>query len=53
MIGSTLMGVIGTLLILLVVYDAIRTTLSVSSSGPLTNRLVSGLWFMLLGIHRR
>ena len=52
--GSTLVGAIGTLLILLVVYDAIRTTLSVSSSGgPLTNRLVSGLWFLLLGIHRR
>ncbi|MCL5426497.1 MAG: potassium channel family protein [Gammaproteobacteria bacterium] len=54
MIGSTLVGAVGTLLILLVVYDAIRTTLSVSNSGgPLTNRLVSGLWFMLLGIHRR
>ncbi|RBI68190.1 two pore domain potassium channel family protein [Vreelandella sulfidaeris] len=54
MIGSTLAGMVGVLLILLVVYDAIRTTLSVSSSGgPLTNRLVSGLWFVLLGIHRR
>lgn len=54
MIGSTLIGVMGTLLILLVVYDAIRTTLSVSSSGgPLTNRLVSGIWFVLLGIHQR
>lgn len=54
MIGNTLIGMIGTLLILLVAYDAIRTTLSVSSpGGPLTNRLVSGIWFMLLGIHRR
>tara|TARA_R110001599_G_scaffold153095_1_gene338244 strand:+ start:1003 stop:2028 length:1026 start_codon:yes stop_codon:yes gene_type:complete len=52
--GSTLVGIIGALLILLVIYDAIRTTLSVSSSGgPLTNRLVSGLWFLLLNIHRR
>lgn len=54
MIGSTLLGLVGILLIVLVAYDAIRTTLSVSSSGgPLTNRLVSGLWFILLGIHRR
>ncbi len=54
MIGSTLIGVLGTLLISLVIYDATRTTLSVSSSGgPLTNRLVSGIWFMLLGIHQR
>lgn len=54
MTGSTLVGIIGALLILLVIYDAIRTTLSVSSSGgPLTNRLVSGLWFLLLNIHRR
>lgn len=52
--GSTLIGIAGTSLILLVVYDAIRTTLSVSTSGgPLTNRLTSGLWFILLGIHRR
>lgn len=54
MIGSTLIGVIGTLLISLMIYDATRTTLSVSSSGgPLTNRLVSGIWFMLLSIHQR
>lgn len=54
MIGSTFIGVMGALLIWLVFYDAIRTTLSVSSSGgPLTNRLVSGMWVMLLGIHRR
>lgn len=54
MIGSTLVGLVGTLLILLVAYDAIRTTLSVTSSGgPITNRLVSGIWSALLGIHRR
>lgn len=54
MIGSTLVGLIGTLLILLVAYDAIRTTLSVSSvGGPLTNRLVSGIWCVLLMLHRQ
>ncbi len=52
MIGSTLAGVVGTLLILLVAYDAIRTTLSASSSGPVTNRLISAAWSLLLRVHR-
>ncbi|GHC17233.1 putative membrane protein YdjJ [Kushneria pakistanensis] len=38
---------------MLVAHDAIRTTLSASNSGPLTKRLTSTLWFMLLLLHRR
>lgn len=53
MIGSTLAGIAGVILILLVAYDAIRTTLSASSSGPVTNRLVSATWSMLLRLHSR
>ena len=53
MIGSTLAGVVGTLLILLVGYDAIRTTLSASSAGPITNRLMNAVWWLLLRISRR
>jgi len=53
MIGSTLAGVIGVLLIVLVAYDAIRTTLSASSAGPITNRLMSAVWLLLLRISSR
>ena len=53
MIGSDVAGIAGVLLIVLVAYDAIRTTLSASDSGPMTRRLASSLWFVVLGIHRR
>lgn len=53
MLGHSLAGIIGIALILVVAYDAIRTTLSASSSGPVTNRLVSAVWFVLLRIHRK
>ncbi|RUR57269.1 potassium channel family protein [Vreelandella populi] len=52
MTGSTLAGVIGVLFIALANYDAIRTTLSASHSGPVTNRLISIVWSILLSIHR-
>lgn len=42
----------GVVLLLLLGYDATRTTLSASSSGPITNRLTSGMWRMLLAMHR-
>ena len=42
----------GAALLLLLAYDATRTTLSASSSGPITNMLTSGLWRVLLAVHR-
>ncbi|MHB0775138.1 potassium channel family protein [Halomonas sp. WWR20] len=48
-----LWGMLGVLLILGVAYDCIKTTLSASSSGPLTNRLTKGVWSLLLRFHRR
>ncbi|MDW5376669.1 potassium channel family protein [Halomonas sp. HP20-15] len=53
MIGSTLAGSLGAVLILLVLYDAIRTTLSASSAGPITNHLMNAVWLLLLRISRR
>lgn len=52
MIGSTPVSIAGMLLIILVAYDAIRTTLSASNSGPLTKRLAGTLWFILLRLHQ-
>ncbi|KEZ79386.1 potassium channel family protein [Salinisphaera hydrothermalis] len=43
---------VGAALLLVLAYDATRTTLSASSSGPVTNTLTSGLWRILLGVHR-
>ncbi len=51
--GNTLVGMLGALLIALINYDAICTTLSASRSGPVTNRLISGVWSVLLFIHQR
>nr|WP_297459135.1 potassium channel family protein [uncultured Halomonas sp.] len=53
MIGNPLVGIIGVALISLAIYDAAQTTLSASRSGPLTNRLVSLAWTLLLHYHRR
>ena len=53
MIGSTLAGIVGALLILVINYDAIITTFSASRAGPLTNRLISIVWGLLLRIHHR
>lgn len=43
----------GAALVLLATYDAARTTLSASSSGPITNRLISVTWQALLWKHQR
>ena len=53
MIGNPWLGVIGILLIALANYDAIKTTLSASHSGPMTNRSISSVWAVLLAIHQR
>lgn len=53
MIGSALIGILGIVLIALANYDAIKTTLSASSSGPFTNRFISQIWAVLLFIHKR
>nr|WP_298376891.1 potassium channel family protein [uncultured Halomonas sp.] len=53
MIGNPLLGIIGFLLIAVVTYDAIQTTLSASNSGPLTNRFINAIWEVFLQIHRR
>ncbi|GAB2798289.1 ion channel [Halomonas shantousis] len=53
MIGHPFWAIMGTLLILFVAYDCTRTTLSASSSGPLTNRLSKGTWSVLMAYHRR
>ncbi len=53
MIGSTLVGILGVLLVIVINYDAIMTTFSASRAGPLTNRLVSLAWDLLLRIHQR
>ncbi|SFU28152.1 potassium channel family protein [Halomonas korlensis] len=50
MIGSNWVGLVGALLVLLVSYDAIRTTLSATDSGPLTNKILSMLWAVLVRI---
>lgn len=50
---SLLFIVAGSVLVLLATYDAARTTLSASSSGPVTNRLISVIWQALLWKHRR
>ncbi|KXS37031.1 potassium channel family protein [Modicisalibacter sp. 'Wilcox'] len=50
---SLLFIVAGSALVLLAIYDAARTTLSASSSGPVTNRLISLIWRWLLWQHRR
>lgn len=44
---------LGLLLIVLVVLDVLLTTLTVRGGGPLTGRVSSGLWAMLLWVHRR
>ena len=48
MIGSNLIGILGALLLLIVGHDAIRTTLSATQAGPLTNRILSLLWSLLI-----
>ena len=53
MIGSHWVSVLGALFIALANYDAIKTTLSASHSGPITNRLISSVWALLLAIHQR
>jgi uncharacterized membrane protein len=53
MIGHPWIGVLGILLIALANYDAVKTTLSASHSGPVTNRLISQVWALLLAIHQR
>ncbi|HET8791303.1 MAG TPA: potassium channel family protein [Modicisalibacter sp.] len=52
MIGNPMVGIIGVVLILAVIYDATQTILSASKSGPLTNRLASLVWKSLLRYHR-
>ena len=53
MIGHHWLGIVGILLITLANYDAIKTTLSASHSGPLTNRSISTVWTLLLALHQR
>lgn len=53
MIGHHWLGIVGILLITLADYDAIKTTLSASHSGPLTNRSISTVWTLLLALHQR
>ncbi|EWG98012.1 hypothetical protein Q427_32990 [Halomonas sp. BC04] len=43
----------GCLLVALVVYDAVRTTLSASGSGPITRLLGWLAWHSALGLHKR
>lgn len=50
---SLLPALIGILVISATSYDAMQTTLSASNSGPITNRLVSSVWYVLLLFHRR
>ena len=45
-------ALLGALLVLGVAYDGARTTLSASTSGPLTRRLSGALWRVLLFVHR-
>ncbi|ERJ19726.1 Ion transport 2 domain-containing protein [Salinisphaera shabanensis E1L3A] len=45
-------AVLGALFVLIVAYDGARTTLSASTSGPLTRRLSAALWRVLLFVHR-
>lgn len=53
MIGNHWVGILGLLVIALANYDAIKTTLSAAHSGPVTNRLISGVWALLLKLHQR
>ncbi|GHA92132.1 potassium channel family protein [Modicisalibacter luteus] len=48
MIGNNFIGILGALLVLITSYDAIRTTLSATQAGPLTNRILSLLWSLLI-----
>ncbi|MFO7654152.1 MAG: potassium channel family protein [Candidatus Krumholzibacteriia bacterium] len=43
---------LGVALLLVVLYDALKTTLG-TMGGPLTRRLAGGLWRLGLGLHRR
>ncbi len=50
---NIVIGLLGISLIILGNYDAIKTTLSASSSGPFTNRFISQIWAVLLYLHQR
>ena len=46
------MGAAGVIVILVTLYDVVRTTLGMQGGGPLTERLSKGLWKGALGVHR-
>ncbi|WP_043530298.1 potassium channel family protein [Litchfieldella xinjiangensis] len=48
-----ILSLLGALLVMFTCYDAIQTTLAASKSGPMTTRLVEGIWHILLRLHRR
>ncbi|MGQ4877297.1 potassium channel family protein [Billgrantia sp. LNSP4103-1] len=50
---STFIALSGFFLVGLVIYDAVRTTLAASGSGPLTGWLGRFTWLMALQAHRR
>ena len=46
------MGAAGVILILVTLYDVVKTTLGMQGGGPLTERLSKGLWGGALRVHR-
>lgn len=50
---QTLALIVGVILIVMVVVDALWTTVAAAGAGPLTRRLSRGLWSLALAGHRR
>ncbi len=48
-----IIGLAGTLLVIIVLWDVMATTMLLSGAGPLTFPLTSGLWKICLKLHRR
>lgn len=50
---STLLIILGILILTLVVVDVLITTLTVGGGGPITSRISSKIWWIVLQIHHR
>ena len=46
-------GLAGTLLVIIILWDVMATTMLLSGAGPLTFPLTNGLWKICLKLHRR
>ncbi|MGB3760654.1 MAG: two pore domain potassium channel family protein [Rivularia sp. (in: cyanobacteria)] len=50
---SNILAIIGIVILIYTTFDVLVTTLTVGGGGPITSRISSGIWWLVLQIHHR